>query len=644
MKRIALIGPPNVGKSSLFSWITGKFAKDSNYAGVTVQEDVCVYDAGQCFVDLPGIYSLHASGAEEKITLEKIQKQPSYDFFLFVLDSLKMETGISLYLSLKNFLKGRVLIILNKSDLLSLENIEVQKETLEEKLGAPVLVFNTRNTENKEDRRKKFFSLLNKHLDQSQNFSTLESRENQENRVLKINNADLQETKIYALQARKIVESCFVVLSSELQQSQDKKKISFVTKTKKIDEFLLHPFWGFLSFLFIFYSIFYCFFVFSTPAMEGLETLFSWSGEQLGSILQQIPWQGEFFSNLIQQGVIAGVGSILVFVPQIALLFFFLSLLEQSGYLARAAVVTDRFFSFFGLSGKAFLPFVSSFACSIPAIMSTRSLKNPRERLATLMVLPLVTCSARLPVYTLLIGLLVSDKMFGPFSVKALAFTGVYFLGPMTALIIAKIFRLTFFKGEKETYLLELPFYNLPSFKKALTSAYVQAMSFVKKIFGPILIFSVSFWLLSTYPNPKRLNQELPEGISQLEYSYVGKIGKTIAPVFEPLGIDWKMSVGILVSFGARELFVSSLGTLFALEGDVDQVITPLSDKLAPTLTLGSTLALLWFFVIACQCFSTLSLVWKETGRLQYAVWMFTYMFGLAYTGGIFLRILFDGF
>ena len=341
------------------------------------------------------------------------------------------------------------------------------------------------------------------------------------------------------------------------------------------------------------------------------------------------------FRDIFVDGVMAGLSGVVVFLPQIMLLFFLLSLLEESGYIARASLVADRVMGLFGLSGQAFLPYLSSFACSIPGIMATRTINDKKERLATLMTIPLITCSARLPVYILLVATFVpAQKIGGVLSLQALAFFGLYFLGSFCALFMAKIFRLTYFKGKSQYFVIDLPKYNIPHFGRALKNAWKKGSSFVLKAGKIILFFSLIIWALSYFPHNENLSKS-----EQLEHSYLGTMGKAIEPAIRPLGMDWKMGIGLLVAQGARELFVSTMATIYAL-GDVDENSPTLRARLqnerSPqtgelVYTPAVVCSLLLFFVFSLQCISTLAVVRSETGSYKIAAVMFLYMGALAY-------------
>ncbi|GIW22639.1 MAG: hypothetical protein KatS3mg068_1646 [Candidatus Sericytochromatia bacterium] len=438
----------------------------------------------------------------------------------------------------------------------------------------------------------------------------------------------IEKMKKYQLQARYIINE---VIGNKTLKIAD---ISY-----KIDKVLLHPVKGFIFFVLIFFLVFQSLYTFSQPLMSFLENSISEIGNFVGKFIEN-----ETLKSLVVDGIFAGVGGVLVFLPQIMILFFLLSLMEQSGYISRAAFITDKFMSYFGLNGKAFLPFLSGFACSVPAIMATRTIPDKAERMATLMVLPFITCSARLPVYVLLIGIFIpSYKIFGFIDTQGLALFFMYFLGSFIALIFAKIFRLSFFKSKSKSFFMEMPLYQIPRLKVAYKQMIRQGKVFLKKAGSIIFLLSIIIWFLSIYPNPKEellINKSSEEIASiKLENSFIGQFGKAIEPIIRPLGYDWKIGVGISVAFGARELFISALGTIYSL-GDVDENSKSLKERLLqekdpitnkPIYTLPLACSLLIFFAFCCQCMSTLVIVKKETGHWKYSIYMFIYMTIFAY-------------
>jgi ferrous iron transport protein B len=636
MKNVLLIGCPNVGKSSLFNLLTGLERKVSNYSGVTVDSGLGVIPETEIqLVDLPGIYNLIPTSIDEAISIETLLGQnpdiKNYYGIFIVADFSRFETSISLALNLKKYFGNKIKMIVNKSDLIQdFKNINWEK--LEELLGIEFLKVSAL-TESELIKRD-VIHFIQKHLSQepikpevtlfvpqsSLHYFLWKARE--------LNLIQIQDEEIVFQNSEEFVRKARDILKNVANENDYFKS----KNTYRIDKILLHPVWGTLSFFGIFYLIFHALYTWSAPLMSLMEKAVLVLGDKIGSNFQE-----GLLKSLVVDGIFAGVGGVLVFLPQIMILFFLLSLLEQSGYISRAAVLTDRLMAIFGLNGKAFLPFLSGFACSIPAIMSTRTISDRRERMATLLVIPLITCSARLPVYVLLIGTFIPAKTIGGiFQTQALAFFLMYFLGTVMALMMAKIFRLSLFKGKTKSFIIEMPIYVLPKFKPALRQMYKQGTTFLKKAGTTIFLLSILIWILSTFP---RLNQSDvvavdPKEITaiQLEHSYIGKMGKLIEPAIKPLGYNWRVGVGLLIAFGARELFVSGLGTIYAL-GEVTEESMTLRDHLLkdPQFNLAVACSLLIFFAFACQCMSTLAIVKKETQSLKWPAFMFIYMSFLAY-------------
>ncbi|MFN8575699.1 MAG: ferrous iron transport protein B [Candidatus Sericytochromatia bacterium] len=650
MKTYLFVGFPNSGKSTVFNILSGQSRKVSNYSGVTVDTGIAELktnnqnDEKILIVDLPGVYNLFPSSIDEGITVSTLlnlnKRITEFHKIVAVIDPSRLEASLALALSLKNLFDNNVLLLINKSDLLEKNKIDYKK--LEELTGLKVKIcssikdeksglkdvddFLRENISNSPIRAKNNLTFTNKNL----NYMPSKSQESSLVNIDDNENTVLNKISSIQKEARDIV--------NKIQISDDIKSIKI---TYKIDKVLLHPLWGGISFFAIFLIIFQSLYTVSAPFMELIELSVSYIGDFIGSFLPE-----GLFKSLIVDGVFAGVGGVLVFLPQIAILFFLLSIMEQSGYIARAAFITDKIMSYFGLNGKAFLPFLSGFACAVPAIMSTRTIENKGERLATLMTIPLITCSARLPVYILLIGTFIpSYKVFGIIDSQGLALFFLYFLGSIVALVMAKIFRLSFFKSKSNSFFMEMPLYQKPRLKPAFRQMWRQSKVFLKKAGTTIFALSIIIWILSTFPqiDPKDYPTKNETEIAsiQLEKSAIGQIGKTIEPVIKPLGYDWKIGIGIIIAFGARELFVSGMGTIYAL-GDVDENSKSLRERLKqekntdtgkPTYNLAVVWSLLVFFAFACQCMSTLAIVKKETEGWQMPILMFSYMTLLAYFG-----------
>ncbi|MDD0854891.1 ferrous iron transport protein B [Halobacteriovorax sp. GB3] len=652
MSTVLLLGCPNSGKTALFNMLSGANRKVANYSGITVDTATAALRSNKKnekqinIVDLPGIYSLVPSSIDEAVTVSTLVKEnprlKEYDEVVVVIDLTRLEASLALALALKDFYEGNIKVIFNKSDIEVAKNLDL--EGLGKNLNVPFIITSTIKGNEKEldaflrnNLADKPVSLSKKIIlsEESSSYNPFDTDYNSNEFI------DLGHNEVDTL----------AIVESYQRKSRDLKANytianhdNYIKTTNRIDNLILHPFFGGVVFLGIFYFIFHALYTFSGPIMDFIDENIGALGEFVAATLPE-----GMLNSFLVDGVIAGVGGVVIFLPQIMILFFLLSLLEQSGYIARASILTDKIMSYFGLNGKAFLPYMSGFACSVPAIMATRTIADKKERLATLMTIPLITCSARLPVYILLIGTFIPEKtVLGVFNLQALSFFFLYFLGSIVALIMAKIFRLTLYKGKTNSFIIELPLYNRPSFKTAMKSSVLKGKVFLKKAGTIILALSMVIWVLSTFP---KVDDSKLEGMTEaqqasysLEYSTMGRLGKTIEPVIEPLGYNWKMGIGILVAFGARELFVSTLGTIYAL-GDVDEESTTLRERLQseinpvtgkPVFNFAVAWSLLIFFAFAAQCISTLAIVKRETESWKSVLGMTAYLTLLAY-GGAFL-------
>ncbi len=645
MENILLVGFPNSGKSTIYNLLTGQLRKVSNYSGVTVDSAQAALISNTInakklhVVDLPGVYNLIPTSIDEGVTTTSLLKDTSkYHTIAMVIDLDRFEASLSLLLAVKELTHKKMVAIINKNDHDLFTPDHVKK--LEAKIGIPVISISALH-----DNEKDLDKFLRVHSDVPHMVDTTivkpkmklhtESRQYIPDLLLDEHFHEapsdevIQHMKNHQAEARGIIHDIY-------SHSTAKTKM-----TEKIDSIVLHKVWGTIIFLAIFYFIFHSIYTWAGPIMDWSEGLVA----SLGEFISQYMSDG-FLKSLVIDGVIAGVGGVIVFLPQIMILFFLLSILEQSGYISRAAVLTDKVMSTFGLNGKAFLPYMSGFACSIPAIMAARSIPNHRERAATIMTIPMITCSARLPVYVLLIGTFIPSRTYlGFLNSQALAFFFLYFLGSFTALLVAKLFRLTIYKGESSNFIIDLPHYEKPSLLFAGKQSLKRGQVFLKKAGTIILGLSIIIWFLSTFPNPKPelIANQAPEQISaiRLENSYLGQTGKFIEPVLRPMGMNWKMGVGVLVAFGARELFVSTLGTVYAL-GDVDEESASLHERLMaeidpatgqPAFNIAVAWSILIFFVFSLQCISTLAILRREMGSWKYPLFMFAYMGALGYGG-----------
>ena len=647
MKKVLLVGPSNSGKTALFNLLSGSNRKVANYHGITVDTALAElktnadHEEKITIVDLPGIYSPVQSSIDESVTIstliEKNNQVNEYHEVLCIIDSTRLDNSLSLALALNELYDGNIRLVFNKSD--HPEARHYNLEGLAKNIGIPYIITSSFSDGSELD------TFIRNHTSADELKPTGQITMSKE--AINYNPFNVLYNEVDSI----VISNEVTTLSyiEKFQKTARDLRASYaigdnketIKLTSKLDNFLLHPFWGGLIFFIIFYLIFHSLYTFSAPFMDLIDGAVGGLGEYIGAALPE-----GYLNSFIVDGIIAGVGGVIIFLPQIMILFFLLSILEQSGYISRASIITDKIMSIFGLNGKAFLPFMSGFACAVPAIMATRTIPDKRERMTTLMVLPLITCSARLPVYVLLIGTFVpSFTILGVFDSQALSFFFLYFLGSIAALIIAKIFRLSFFKGKTTSFIIELPLYQKPSLKMAIRSMMLKGKVFLKKAGTIILLLSMVIWVLSTFPKPA---QEVLAGKTEsevaaisLETSVIGKMGKAIEPVIEPLGYNWKMGVGIIVAMGARELFVSTLGTIYAL-GEVDEESDTLRKRMMseinpetgkPTYNIAVAWSLLVFFAFAMQCISTLAIAKRETDGWKYPVLMFVYMSLLAYGG-----------
>ncbi|CAM9190327.1 ferrous iron transport protein B [Acinetobacter bereziniae] len=599
--RIALVGNPNCGKTSLFNHLTGTRQKVANYAGVTVERKVGAFNlpSGRAVrvLDLPGTYSLNATSPDEAITrdvvLGKIADEQDQQAFLCVVDATNLKLHLGLVLEVIE--QGKpILLVLNMMDEARRRGMQINTQKLSQRLGIPVV------------------------------------------ETVAVRNAGI-ENLMAALEDEKFrtpsTELSDVKLSGSNHEKIDqilKDVVVFVDhedkRTDFLDKIFLHPVLGLLSLALMMFVVFQAVFAWAAPFMDGIEEFFAWFGEWIGQFISQ-----PLLNSLVVDGVIAGAGSVVVFLPQILILFFFILVLEESGYLPRAAFLLDKLMFKAGLSGRAFIPLLSSFACAVPGIMATRSISDPRDRLVTILVAPLMTCSARLPVYALLIAAFIPEKMvWGFLNLQGLVLFGLYMAGIVSALIVATV--LKFFQKDKSQHalLMELPSYRIPDIKSVWIGLLDRAKIFLKRVGGIIFALSILLWFLCTFPQP-------PEGatLPAIDYSFAGMLGHVMQPIFAPLGFNWQICIALIPAMAAREVVVAALGTVYALSAaDDDAVAQGLSHLISQgdlSWTVATGLSLLVWFIYAPHCLATLATVRRETGSWKTVAGMTVYLFGLAY-------------
>lgn len=598
--RVALVGNPNCGKTSLFNHLTGTRQKVANYAGVTVERKVGHFQlpSGKNVrvLDLPGTYSLQATSPDEAITRDvcqgKIAEEGQQDAFLCVVDATNLKLHLGLVLEIIEL--GRpILVVLNMMDEARRRGIQINTQKLSQRLGVPVV-------ETVAVRNSGIENLLHA-LDQGK--------------------YTVPQTELSGLtgEHHQKIETIFKKDVVNFVDQEDKR-------TDFLDKIFLHPVLGLLSLAVMMFIVFQAVFAWAAPFMDGIETFFGWLGETLGTHISQ-----PLLQSLVVDGIIAGAGGVVVFLPQILILFFFILVLEESGYLPRAAFLLDKLMFKAGLSGRAFIPLLSSFACAVPGIMATRSISDPRDRFTTIMVAPLMTCSARLPVYALLIAAFIpAQTVWGIFNLQGLVLFGLYMAGIVSALCVSFVMKFLQKDKSQHALLLELPSYRIPDLKSVGIGLLDRGKIFLKRVGGIIFALSILLWFLCTFP-------QAPEGATQpaIDYSFAGMLGHLMQPIFAPVGFNWQICIALIPAMAAREVVVAALGTVYALSGADDEAVAQgLAHLISADGTgwsLATGLSLLVWFVYAPHCLATLATVRRETGSWKHVAVMTTYLFGLAY-------------
>ncbi|WP_215226560.1 ferrous iron transport protein B [Echinicola shivajiensis] len=685
---VALIGNPNVGKTTIFNRLTGLRQKVGNYPGVTVDKrfaNIKLGDQEATILDLPGTYSIYPNSEDEVIVhrvLNGLDKENKPDFVLAVVDMSSMERGLFLVTQIMD-LGLPMAIVLNMEDSAEEQGIKVKTHALYKSLGVPIIQSNARSNKGingiSDLIEKKMFekpqpflniqellpeALSNAiqekfHLQNTyQAYQLIRFHENEPlldegQREWLENQMDSSGFDIKQIQLDE-TRHRYEGIQSVLDKAIEKTDIGRKRLTDKLDSIFLHKIGGYAIFLGILLVIFQSVFAWSAVPMDLIDGFFASLSSSVAKLLP-----AGVLTNLITEGIIPGIGGVVIFIPQIALLFAFLGILEDTGYMSRVVFLMDRIMRPFGLNGKSVVPLISGIACAIPGIMATRNIGNWKDRLITIMVTPLMSCSARLPVYVILIGIAVPESYIGPINMQAIALLGMYLLGIVAVLFTSWILKLVLSFKEKSYLMVEMPLYRLPRWKDVLITMYSKSKTFVFAAGKVILTISVILWVLASY-GPSSVKEEVIANIevpsdnasqdaldnyqtqlasAELESSYIGIMGKFIEPAIKPLGYDWKIGIALITSFAAREVFVSTIATLYSVGTDVEDELTiqqKLESEVNPqtgekVFNLATAFSLIVFYAFAMQCMSTLAVVYRETKGWKWPIIQTVYMTALAY-------------
>lgn len=595
-KAVAVIGPPNSGKTTLFNRLTGLRQKVANFPGVTVEQHTGVADLpdGRAvrLIDLPGVYSLQPRSEDERVAHDVLTGErsdtPKPEAILLVLDSTNLQRHLMLAAPILA-LGVPTLVVLNMADDLRNRGGRLDLGKLSAELGAPVALVSARRGEG---------------IDQVHEFlaGTMPKPAPKQLPVLQ----DVPKCRQWAGQVG----------------SQAKYRAPLAPKwTRRLDSVFLHPVAGPLVFAVVVIAVFQTIFSYAVPLMDGMKWVFDVSGKWIEGTLPP-----GVIRSLLVEGVWKGVGSVIVFLPQVLLLFLFIGILEDSGYLARAALIADRTMARVGLQGKSFIPLLSAYACAVPAILATRTIENKRDRFATILIAPFMTCSARLPVYTLIIAAFIPDRrLLGRFlSTQTAAMLGLYILGFLAAVATARLLKSSILKSGRTPFLLEMPSYRWPTVQSLGLRLVDRAKVFLRRAGTVILLVTVLLWVCGHVPTVNGRAPGFPNSLA-------GTMGRTIEPVIKPLGFNWKIGIGLITSLAARETLVSTLGSIYGMDPETNH--EGLQQALQKDLSPAGAFALLVFFAFAMQCISTIAVVRRETGGWKWPALQFTYMSVLAYVG-----------
>lgn len=686
--KVALVGNPNVGKTSVFNILTGLNQRVGNYPGITVERKVGTSkisdETTARIVDLPGTYSINPSSKDEEVVLKTLFDSKSDDFpdvVVVVAEVENLKRNLLLFTQIKD-LGFPVVLAINMADRMQLKGISIDVAKLEKQLDTKIALISVRKNQGVEQLKQ---LILNYSELSTQSFLDLKLIDEAHFELMEKLYPNQNSFKVWLHHSQQIsFEGISTVLGSNytpkseseikrIQQKETIKRYQLIGETlkeayvidaskatdfrAKLDRIFTHKVFGYAIFFAIMLLVFQAIFEWSAVPMDFIDGSFGSLSEWIKSVLPE----GKL-AELISDGIIPGIGGVVIFIPQIAILFLFVAILEESGYMSRVVFLMDRVMRPFGLSGKSVVPLISGNACAIPAIMSARNIENSKERLITMLVTPFATCSARIPVYVIIISLVIPDEeVFGFLSLQALTMAAMYFLGFFMALFSAWLMKFAIKAKEKSYFIIEMPSYKLPLFKNVFYTVFEKTKEFVLGAGKIILALSVILWFLGTHGSSETFGQaesiitekhandnlseaQLEDEIAgyRLETSYIGRIGQTIQPVFAPLGYDWKVSIAVLTSFAAREVFVGNLATLYNIGSsgeDEEKIIgrmrTQVREDGSPMFTLGTGVSLLLFYAFAMQCISTIAVTRKETNSWKWTFIQVVFMTVLAYVSAM---------
>jgi ferrous iron transport protein B len=692
--KIALVGNPNTGKSTLFNLLTGLNQKIGNFPGITVDKKVgyCkLADQRQAeIIDLPGTYSLYPKSKDESIVFQVLADQgnPSHpNLIVLVVDATNLRRNLLLYTQVAD-LGIPMVLAMNMTDMANSEGIDINIDKLALRLGVQVVSISARKNLGIKELKQALnnagtiatqsegadmhvlapeaIDMAKAKLNTSSNYFALQVLHQHEHLNIYSESeheafeqikrdAVFESSKQQAAETISRYRYLSTVLTGVVTDTGAKKKFAF---SDKLDSILTNKFWGFIIFIALLFFIFNSIFSWSSYPMDMIEYAFVWLAE---AGHQHLP-EG-LLTDLLLDGILAGLGGILIFIPQIAILFAFISVLEDTGYMARVTFMMDKVMRKFGLSGKSVVPMIGSLACAVPSIMSARNIESWKDRIITIMVAPLVSCSARLPVYTLLISLVVPEKMiWGFLNLQGLTLMGMYLISIVAAVVVAFVMKFLIKAKERSYFIMELPVYRMPRWSNVLYTVYEKAKTFVLEAGKVIIAISIILWVLATFGPSDRFEQidkkyaaieaqkdsvqistlEKDKSAEKLENSYAGILGHVIEPGIRPLGFDWKIGIALITSFAAREAFVGTMATIYSVDndGEVATIRNKMrgavnSDTGLPVFTFATAFSLMLFYAFAMQCMSTVAVVYRETKSWKWPVIQLVYMTGMAYVASL---------